>query len=301
MQHVFHIPNLYNDILLDTFHYGCFEKGWSNSNCRHFFYEFIYCAKGSIVQWINGATYSLQRGDFLIIKQGLQHHTPPLGEETELFVFHFDLTNQQVRSIFQMIEDPVVRSGQLQAVSLEKWVDQFMKEYKELFLQAGEKDTVTKTRLTSSVALLRMQSKVLDLIGQIAEYFLQECNWNHLSIATPAQIEIAHNAAYQFELQALDGVRIHDLASQLGVSRSYLCECFKLIYGISPKEYLSKTLMRHAKNELQNSTLSIEKIAEKLHYSSAAHFSKAFRSNEGITPSHYRNLTRSNFINFSEI
>ncbi|MEW8322998.1 MAG: helix-turn-helix domain-containing protein, partial [Candidatus Thiodiazotropha taylori] len=47
---------------------------------------------------------------------------------------------------------------------------------------------------------------------------------------------------------------------------------------------------------LKNTTLSIEKIAEKCGYQSATSFRKAYKSHTGNTPRHIRNKSRDSFI-----
>lgn len=292
MEQLFHIHKLYTSLLLDSFHYIKVEKGWSYPNHRHFLFEFIYCASGTMEQWVNGQPFLLQEGDSLIIKYGLYHHTAALKEDAEFFVFHFDIDVKEVQSIFQIISNPLIHSQQecAGAFSISLWVNEFIQEFKELLIQQQDALKVSVGEsLHSSVRLLRMQIRVLDFICLLADYFIKETDVFVSNQITPAQINLAHEVAFQLELHSGERLLINELAKKVGVHRSYLSTCFKLVYGTSPREYLTKIKTRSAKQLLHNTDLTIEEIAVKLEFSSPAHFSKFFHNSAGLSPLKYRN------------
>jgi len=298
MKQLFSIPKLYSSILLESVHYAKVEEGWSFPNHRHFLYEFIYCAAGSMEQWVNGQPFVLKEGDSLIIKSGLQHHTAPLTEDTEFFVFHFDVDMKEVQTIFQIVADPLIPALQQEqegehrqgSFSVSDWVRSFIEEFHEELIQ--HEDTWIKEigkRLESSVRLLRMQMRMLDFITMLADYFIHETKLLEQNKLSVSQINLAHEVAYQLELHSGERFQINELSKKMGVHRSYLSNCFKQVYGFSPREYLTKIKSRSAKQLLQNSDLTIEEIAVKLDFSSTAHFSKFFLNAVGLSPLKYRN------------
>lgn len=292
MEQLFNIPKLYSSILLESLHYVKLQKGWSFPKHRHFLFEFIYCASGTMEQWVNGQPHLLKEGDALIIKYGLYHETAPLSLDSEVFVFHFDIDEKEVHTLFQMISNPIIlakpeKEGEF---SVSQWVKNFIQEFGTILVQHNALHSLTMNeRLEKSVMLLRMQMRVLDFICILADYFIKDSEVSLPDKMTPSQIKLANDVAYQLELHANERFQINDLAKKMGVHRSYLSNSFKQLYGISPREFLSKVKIRSAKQLLQNTDMTIEEIATKLEFSSSSHFSKFFLNTVGLSPIKFRN------------
>lgn len=78
------------------------------------------------------------------------------------------------------------------------------------------------------------------------------------------------------------------LAAQVGVSEVYFRRLFRQCYGISPKQYVIRFRLNHAKQLLVGDRISVAETAERCGFSSVYHFCRAFRSSTGMTPTEYR-------------
>lgn len=88
-------------------------------------------------------------------------------------------------------------------------------------------------------------------------------------------------------------VSLSSLAHEFHYSTPYLSQLIHQSFGISFSEIMTNIRMTHAVDELLNSDLSVQKIAEKLGYSGPDHFIRTFSSLFGLTPAAYRkNHTR---------
>lgn len=85
---------------------------------------------------------------------------------------------------------------------------------------------------------------------------------------------------------------LSDLAKRVYVSSSYLSHLFVQSIGVAPMEYVRLTRMKKAKYFLIHTAASIREIAEETGYESQSHFSRAFRTFEGISPLQYRKRWR---------
>ena len=78
-----------------------------------------------------------------------------------------------------------------------------------------------------------------------------------------------------------------DIASSLpakfGYTYSYLCKKFKTTYHISPAAYLHNKRMKLARTLLRQGE-SVTSVSERLCYSSAFNFSRAYKKHFGISP-----------------
>lgn len=85
---------------------------------------------------------------------------------------------------------------------------------------------------------------------------------------------------------------IRDLANLAGVGRSTFCEQFKAHFGVTPHHYLLGRKMARAKSLLEAGESNITAVSFELGFSSAAHFSTAFRSATGLSPRAYLESVR---------
>lgn len=99
---------------------------------------------------------------------------------------------------------------------------------------------------------------------------------------TPALRHIAKH----FE-EDIDLMQLSELCS---VSISHFIRSFKRYTNCTPHEYLLSYRLRQSKQLLSTSSKSMEEIAEICGFNSASHFSRAFKKQEGKTPSEFRNM-----------
>lgn len=85
-------------------------------------------------------------------------------------------------------------------------------------------------------------------------------------------------------------ISIADIASYIGVHRSYLYHLFKEKLHQSPQEYLSSFRIEKARVLLVSTSDSVKDIAKQVGYQDAFAFSKAFHRITGMSPSEYRLL-----------
>ncbi len=83
-------------------------------------------------------------------------------------------------------------------------------------------------------------------------------------------------------------IRIHDLASQLGVSRSYLSSCFRKSVGCSPQTFILNLRMERAGSLLRTTTLPVNIISAAVGYQDQLAFSKIFKQFYGVSPRDFR-------------
>jgi len=83
-------------------------------------------------------------------------------------------------------------------------------------------------------------------------------------------------------------MNLHDIASRLRVSREHLARIFHQRTGLTPGEFAEEERMQYAVRLLRDSFMSVGEIAEKMGYSGAVSFSRAFLRRFGYTPAKYR-------------
>lgn len=79
------------------------------------------------------------------------------------------------------------------------------------------------------------------------------------------------------------------LCEYINYSRSYLSRVFKTGTGYTIPEYINNVRIKHAKQLLDETELSIQEIAISVGFPDAFYFSKIFKKYSGLSPSMYKN------------
>ncbi len=87
-------------------------------------------------------------------------------------------------------------------------------------------------------------------------------------------------------------LKVSDLTSLCGVTQSYLYKIFKEKYGTSVKDYITTAKMSQAKHLLRGTQMTITEVAAAVGFDDILSFSKAFKLNEKVSPSSYRETQR---------
>ncbi|MFP3126622.1 AraC family transcriptional regulator [Ectobacillus funiculus] len=286
----YNLSSLYSALRIMDIQLDLVEKGWSYPNHRHSFFEFIYCISGELDQWVNGESYDLKPGDAIIVKPDLYHHSFT-HVATEYLVFHFDIEMKEVQSVFQLIQNPIIRADEMvnNQEPLSGWVSNFIEEF-NIKKQKKAPNLVQEDyveNMYSAVSTLRLHSRVIELISVLAQYFLSTERLQDTNIPS-SQIRIAHESANWLENNLNKKIKIEDLAKNLNLHRSYVSQCFKKTYGISLSDYLIRIRIREARRLLVETDTPIEFISHQLSFYSAGHFSRTFRSLMGMSPLKFR-------------
>jgi AraC-like DNA-binding protein len=268
------------------------EKGWVYPNHRHSYFEFLHCVEGDIRQWVNGRDTRLLKGDSIMIPANAQHHTET-PEGSIYFDFHFDVEEKGLYTIFQQVQDLFIPSGDLLSNGhtvmnrLTRFLDNSSKDALEGSLgHKGPRD-----ELREAIRRFRLQADLTSFLCCLAEYYLLKPTKLDIyrgGTVLPSRLKVAEETAYLLETSVGEKFHIYELAERLSLTRTYISQCFKEVYGMAPSEYQGRIRIRHAKKMLQETDMAMEQIAESLAYSSSGHFGAVFRKIVGVSPRQYR-------------
>lgn len=85
-------------------------------------------------------------------------------------------------------------------------------------------------------------------------------------------------------------LKINDLASYIGVSRSYLTSSFRKVRGCSPQEFLVNLRLEKAGSMLRKTDIPINAVAGAVGYADQLAFSKMFKKYYKMSPKEYRKM-----------
>ena len=104
--------------------------------------------------------------------------------------------------------------------------------------------------------------------------------------------EIIRQAQQYVATHIREKLSVPMVASQVGVSPSYLTVLFHKNLQISPGEYIRRIKLQESKQMIRENNLNFTQIASALQYSTVHHFSRQFKEKFGITPTEYAKSVR---------
>ncbi len=127
---------------------------------------------------------------------------------------------------------------------------------------------------------------------KITEQFLHIAN-SHISENIPKTNKSNADIYIDFCVKFIEEnihkkITVHELTDILGVSQPYLYTIFRNRFNMSIKQYITFTKLNYSKKLLKTTHLTIQEISNSLGYDDMFAFSKAFKYQEGVSPSNFR-------------
>lgn len=91
---------------------------------------------------------------------------------------------------------------------------------------------------------------------------------------------------------AFGPIHLRNLAHSLQLTPVQLTRRFRAVYGVTPSEYVTELRLGRACRLLDETALSIDRIARLCGYENGFYLSRIFRNKRGMNPSHYRKTHR---------
>jgi AraC-like DNA-binding protein len=89
-----------------------------------------------------------------------------------------------------------------------------------------------------------------------------------------------------------EAVSLSDCAAEADLSPWHLLRSFRETFGETPKEYMTRLRLEHAKNLLTLTDRSVTEVCFDVGFSSLGTFSVLFKRHVGISPKEFRRLVR---------
>ena len=119
-------------------------------------------------------------------------------------------------------------------------------------------------------------------------YSARSLQQTRVNTASPLPLRILRRVLDRMESELDSDLTLTQLAVESGYSRTHFMRMFRDATGQSAHRYLLELRLKKAASMLASRSLSLIDIALACGFSSHAHFSTAFRSRYGLSPSAYR-------------
>jgi AraC-like DNA-binding protein len=232
------------------------------------FYSIEYVVRGRGEVNLKGRAYSLQPGCLLSYGPGVPHRIT--GDKADTLVKYFvDFTGTRATVLLRSCGlSPGRVSEVVPANALQPLFDEL--------IQAG----LRVRRESGALCVKLLECLALRIAG---------------ACASPASAETQAFATFQrcrqyIEQHSLRLKTLGQIAGECHVNNAYLCRLFRRYDSQSPCQYLLRLKMNYAAQRLQEQGALVKKVAEEAGFADPFHFSRAFTSVFGLSPSAFRGL-----------
>lgn len=117
------------------------------------------------------------------------------------------------------------------------------------------------------------------------EDFIQRVHQRQVRPQVSKQMQVCCD---YIDMHVEDALSIEDIAQSIGYTKYYFSRRFKEEMGVCVTNYIQSARIQRAKLLLGSTNLSVQDIADRLHYCSRSYFSTVFQNEVGLTPTKYR-------------
>lgn len=272
-------------------HWRKVSAQWQYSVHTHPMFEINLVLQGRQRMMVAGRPFTQESGDILFIRPGVQHSSlgAESGSEMTYYCLHFDIDDLNLRRAL-MTMDVVCLSGDTPELqSLRSALDKIISS--TILSEASDSQRNRLVTLNASLQLFTALSGwVLAETPAASRGALPGVTENTIALANAIE-GLLQESVFTAAATGSRGGGIEGIAARLGYSPNHCNRAFQQIYGMSPRQYLSDLIIRHAKLLLLDNSLTVEMIAHRLGYRDVSHFSKQFKRWTGLPPMGYRRLT----------
>ena len=254
-------------------------------------YDVLLVRRGRFFITEDGIPYELGAGDMLALEPGKTHwgHRP-CGETTELYWFHL-LHAKPLRLVpaEQIPWSYILRRGTDRDLHPSEQV-MYLPKHGHIDLEplVPILDEMVEAHTILSVEnALVVQSLLARLLARLQAAARQRPPARSRQIADLAADYIRRSRHEPFKAAAME--------RELNFHFDYLARCLKRHTGMSPLQFANHLRVADAKELLENTTLDVQHIAERLGFENVGYFIRLFRQSTGTTPLQHRKA-RSGFV-----
>lgn len=229
---------------------------------NHYIFHYILSGSGTLT--LNGQNIKVKAGQgFLITPGAMAYYVADKDTPWHYMWIHLD--GPSAPSFFQMLG--------LDAQS-------------PIFSPVKDNPDITKVLFE----MLEHNTQPYYCVGKVYELFdaLHQSIGESDRKAPKSQLQYIKRIIEYIRVKYSDQLTATEIASSIGLERSYMTRMFKAATGQTPMEYLTTYRMKRACELLTEGKLSISTIALSVGYTDSFAFSKAFKRVIGQSPSTYK-------------
>lgn len=242
-------------------------------------WEIILVLQGTLALSVDGQEYNAQKGDVLLLREGVLHGGVPQHCVYECLNFDLDTLYSNVRSVRDYLR-PFFRNKLLPTTYFPScFPDVYSIVDGLLFPFRSEKD--------EGLCRLLTLGNICHLFAVLMEnrfYLENSCNTSDVV----SKITQLKPVLEYIETHFSEPLTLDELSKVIGMNPKYFCRFFGSITQQTPMNYVNYYRIEQAANLLSSTTLSVTEVGLECGFNDTGHFVKTFKKHKGITPKQYQ-------------
>ena len=251
---------------------------------RHNYIEMLVMLKGSLTtKIVDGDTLVLSEGDILLMNRHARHELLPCSRD-DIAVNIIILPEFFSRNDISYDRENILRDFIISSLSEKKrYSDYLLYHTKDMIAVENLIENLIWTLVSERGSMNQIVNTTMDLLLM------------NLSVLSADTLKDMGSKGQKVTISALEYIdhnykngTLEELAANTGYSTAYLSRLLKSFTGQNFKQLLQTRKLQQAAYYLENTTLTTEKIIEKIGYENSAYFYKKFSEKYGCSPREYR-------------
>ncbi|MFC5649953.1 helix-turn-helix domain-containing protein [Paenibacillus solisilvae] len=271
------------------------EASWKIDERVIWDYELLYLMEGQLVVTVEDEEYNGKAGDYFFFKPGQRHSIQIIGgARIRQPHVHFDLyvqpDSEEIGVSFKPLsqmnakERGWIRENELSTQPF--FIPNHFRPVDPLSIEQALFELIREFETKPPFYELRIKGCLLTILSQI----MREQYWGS-KMKSDGHMEMLSKVRTYIDYNVHRSIKLGELSERFHISKFYLIHLFKNMYQMTPIQYHQQLRMEKAKIMIQYTYLPLQDIAEQLGYSNIHAFSRAFKANEGCSPSEYRSYS----------
>lgn len=192
-----------------------------------------------------------------------------------------------------------IRMPIMDGITMLKKIRAYDKRVRVLILTCLDDFSLVKSALELDVTnyILKLTSEPTEIESELVKVksFFEQRDFGDTALRdkTDEKDEYQINPRVQAACQYLnahfrENIDLNSIASEVGVTPSYLGKLFLKVYGMPFSDELNRRRIAESKRLLLNPAIRISEIAQSVGFASSAYFFRVFKKYENCTPTEYR-------------